>query len=186
MKELPAIKKPLPNSSLHLQRRLTDDEGTPLPPKSISRSQKPPSLQLKTSNGSTAASIISSSSSVSLPSTLTPDSTSLKNTLRSSQQQFHKRSQSQLSKELLPIATHSPHDRPLPLLPQHKQSFVRSTLRETPPSPHNRFANPSPVVTSDDSPALADNEANMKRLRNLVVKRKPIKGEDSAVDKGTL
>jgi hypothetical protein len=187
-KELPAIEKPLPNPSLQLQRRLTDDEGTPFPPRTISRSFRPPSLHLKTSNGSTAASIISSSSSVSLLSTLTPDSTSSNYTLKSSLQQLHKRTPSQLSKELLPTTTYSPHDRPLPLLPQNKQqqqqSLIHPALRDTTPFTQNDLASPLCAVPSDDNPALADDEANMKRLRNLVIKRKPIKGEDPAIEKG--
>lgn len=187
-KELPAIEKPLPNPSLQLQRRLTDDEGTPFPPRTISRSFKPPSLHLKTSNGSTAASIISSSSSVSLPSTLAAGSTSSNPTPKSSLQQLHKRTPSQLSKELLPTTTYSPHDRPLPLLPQNKQqlqSLIHPALGDSPLSTYNNFASPLDVVPSDGSPALADDEANMKRLRNLVIKRKPIKAEDLVVEKGT-
>jgi hypothetical protein len=191
-KELPAIEKPLPNPSLQLQRRLTDDEGAAYPPRTISRSFRPPSLHLKTSNGSTAASIISSSSSVSLRSTLTPDSVSSNHTIKSSLQQFHKRTPSQLSKELLPTTTYSPQDRPLPLLPQtipQQQSLIHPALRDTSPfTNNNSFASPLRVVPSNDSPAaLVDDEANMKRLKNLVVRRKPIKGEEqpAAAEKGT-
>lgn len=190
-KELPDIQKPLPFPSLQSQRRLIDDEGASFSPRAISRSFKPPSLQLKSSNGSTAASIISSSSSVSLLSTLTLDSISSRSshTLKQSeQQQSHKRTPSQLSRELLPTTNYTPQDRALPLLPPQPeqlqgQSLIHPAFRKISPFAHKDSA---PLLrVSDDSPDLANNKENMKRLRNLMIKRKPLKGEDLAAELGT-
>ncbi|TLD32670.1 hypothetical protein E2P81_ATG05646 [Venturia nashicola] len=193
MKARPAVEKPLPIPTLQARSRLSDHDGTPLPLRTISRSFRPPSLTLKSSNGSTAetsASIISSSSSALLKSTPTPDSISSRSnhTLKTSQQQqFHKRTPSQLSRELLPTTTYTPHDRPLPLLPpeskQQQQSLIHPAFRDTSPFAHN---NSAPLLSvSDGHTGLPVNEANMKRLRNLMIKRKPIKGKDTATEQGT-
>lgn len=185
-KERPAVEKPLPNPTLQAR---SSDQAVPFSNRTvqgISRSFKPPPLTIKSSNGSTQ-----SSSAVSLLSTLTPDSASSRsnNTLKpSQQQQYHRRTPSQLSRELPPASTYIPHDRPLPLLPpqakQQQQSLIHPAFRDTSPFAHNNSA-PLLGVVSDDSPSVAENEANMKRLRNLMIKRKPLKGEDTAAEQGT-
>ncbi|QDS71989.1 hypothetical protein FKW77_001592 [Venturia effusa] len=185
-KERPAVEKPLPIPTLQARSRLTD-EGTPFSSRTISRSTKPPSLLLKSSNGSTAAgSIISSSSSVLPQSTLTPGPRSSRSnhTRKSSQQQqHHKRTPSQLSRELLPTTTYTPHDRPLPLLPPEiaqQQSLIHPALRDTSPFAYNSA--PLICAGSDNNRGIPDNEANMRRLRNLMIKRKPIRGEGAAAE----
>jgi hypothetical protein len=143
--------------------------------RSISRQAKPPSLHLKRSNGSTAAST-SSPGSDSPASRVSPEipsfstartatkqqdpSTKQKNFVEATQgthSQDTSLTQRQISSaESLTIATSPLHDRPLPFLPE----------------PYSPDAQGLPEDIEGD-------ESNMKRIKNLVVKRKPVRSDSN-------